>query len=169
MWQYAWPHGRGSYGLPKVSLGPAMPYPSTPCRRPPLKWPYSVFMGGRPQGRQHAAVFLPLRHPALYASGTIRFFFPSPFILTPAAGAPSEFPTASSGAKAYHRRAACQALTLLHHRSISTPWSGIERPFGWGRFKGGLEARNRGMGERRGVSKRVKDGRKQPALWAGHP
>jgi hypothetical protein len=31
-------HGRmtrSSHGLPKVSLGPAMPYPSMPCRRPP--------------------------------------------------------------------------------------------------------------------------------------
>jgi hypothetical protein len=39
-------HGRmarGSHGLPKVSLGPAMPYPSTPCGRTTPEtalWPF---------------------------------------------------------------------------------------------------------------------------------
>jgi hypothetical protein len=39
-------HGRmarGGHELPKVSLGPAMPYISTPCRRPPLKRSYGCF------------------------------------------------------------------------------------------------------------------------------
>jgi len=39
---------RGGHGLPKVSLEPAMLYPSTPCKRPPLKRPYSHFRDGRP-------------------------------------------------------------------------------------------------------------------------
>jgi hypothetical protein len=34
---------RGGHGLPKVSLGPAMPYPFAPCRRPSLKRPYNRF------------------------------------------------------------------------------------------------------------------------------
>jgi hypothetical protein len=42
---------RGGHGLPKVSSGPAMPYPSpsTPCR-PPLKWPYGGKRGDQPAG-----------------------------------------------------------------------------------------------------------------------
>jgi hypothetical protein len=43
-----------------LSLGPAMPYPYTPCRRPPLKRPHGRFRGARPQGEQPAAVLLPL-------------------------------------------------------------------------------------------------------------
>jgi hypothetical protein len=37
----------GIHGLTKVSLGPAMPYHSTPGRQPPLKRPYNCFKGGR--------------------------------------------------------------------------------------------------------------------------
>jgi hypothetical protein len=46
---YPFPYGtvaRGGHGLPKLLLGPAMPYPSTPCGQPSLKWPYSHFRGG---------------------------------------------------------------------------------------------------------------------------
>jgi hypothetical protein len=59
-------HGRmarGGHGLPKVSLGPAMPYQSTLYRWPPRKQPYSCFIGGRPQDRRPAAVFYSLGHP----------------------------------------------------------------------------------------------------------
>jgi hypothetical protein len=37
---------RGIHGLLKVSPVPAMPDPSTPGRRPPLKRPYARFGGG---------------------------------------------------------------------------------------------------------------------------
>ena len=47
---------RGGHGLPKF-LGPAMPYLSTPYREPPLKWPYSCFRGGCPQGGRPANIF----------------------------------------------------------------------------------------------------------------
>jgi hypothetical protein len=43
---------RGGHELPKVSLGPSMLYPFTPCRRPPVKH------GGRP-----ATIFYPLGYP----------------------------------------------------------------------------------------------------------
>jgi hypothetical protein len=48
------------HGLLKVSLGPTMPYPSTPCGRPPLKRPHGCFRGGHLQGKRPWAVFLPL-------------------------------------------------------------------------------------------------------------
>ena len=35
-----------------------MPYPSTPSGQPPLKGPQGCFRGGRPQGKQPAAVLL---------------------------------------------------------------------------------------------------------------
>jgi hypothetical protein len=38
----------GIHGIPKVSLGPIMPYYSTPCECPPLKRPYGRFKGGHP-------------------------------------------------------------------------------------------------------------------------
>jgi hypothetical protein len=37
----------GIYGLPNILLGPTMPYPSSLCRKPPLKQPYGYFSGGR--------------------------------------------------------------------------------------------------------------------------
>jgi hypothetical protein len=36
---------RGGHGFSKVSPGPAMPYRSTHCGWPPLKQPFSYFMG----------------------------------------------------------------------------------------------------------------------------
>jgi hypothetical protein len=59
---------KAGHGLLKVSLGSTMPYPSTPCGRPPLKRPYGRVRGGRPQGRRIAAIFYPLGHPTPYAS-----------------------------------------------------------------------------------------------------
>jgi hypothetical protein len=55
------PHAVGLciQGLPKVMLGPSRPYHSMPCRRLPLKRPYSHFRSCCPQSRQPAAVFLP--------------------------------------------------------------------------------------------------------------
>jgi hypothetical protein len=64
---------RGDHGIATVSLGPAMPYRSTPCRRLPLKWPYGNPRGSRPQGRRLAAVFHPLGHPTLNACDTRGF------------------------------------------------------------------------------------------------
>jgi hypothetical protein len=52
--------GLGGHGLLKVSLGNTMPYPSTPCGRPPLKRPHSRLEVGRLQGERPAAVSLPL-------------------------------------------------------------------------------------------------------------
>jgi hypothetical protein len=49
----------GVHGLLKVSLGPAIPYHSMPHGRPPLKWPYCRFRGGRPKEKQPLAVLLP--------------------------------------------------------------------------------------------------------------
>jgi hypothetical protein len=57
-------HGRmvrGGHGLPKVSPGPTMTYPSTPW--PPLKRPYSLFKGGQPAGRAASDHLLPLWTP----------------------------------------------------------------------------------------------------------
>jgi hypothetical protein len=42
---------RGGHGLLQVSLGPTMPYPSTPCRRPPLWIPHDVSLRGRREGK----------------------------------------------------------------------------------------------------------------------
>jgi hypothetical protein len=42
---------QGVSTLPKVLLEPAMPYDSTLCGRPPLKWLYSCFRGSHPQSR----------------------------------------------------------------------------------------------------------------------
>jgi hypothetical protein len=44
---------RGDHGLPKVSLGPAMPNPSTPCER---ATPETTLWGGPPEER---AAFYP--------------------------------------------------------------------------------------------------------------
>jgi hypothetical protein len=44
---------RDGHGLPRISLGPAKPYPSMPC--------------GLSQGSLLAAVFYPFRHPMPYA------------------------------------------------------------------------------------------------------
>jgi hypothetical protein len=60
---------RGGHGLPKILLGPAMPYLNMSVRQPPLKQRYSRFRGGRPQGGWPVAVFYPLGHPRPYASG----------------------------------------------------------------------------------------------------
>jgi hypothetical protein len=56
----------GIHGLPKVLLGLAMPYHSTPCWWPPLKQPHSCFKGAKtashlfqewpPQGGRPGAV-----------------------------------------------------------------------------------------------------------------
>jgi hypothetical protein len=56
-------HGRmvrSGHGLLRVSLGPTMPYPYTPCRRPPLKRLHDRFKSGHPQGERPAAILLPL-------------------------------------------------------------------------------------------------------------
>jgi hypothetical protein len=49
----------GIHGLPKVLLGPAMPYYSTPYKRPPPIQPYGHLRGVRPKGAQPAAILLP--------------------------------------------------------------------------------------------------------------
>jgi hypothetical protein len=50
----------GGHGLLKVSLGSAMPYPSTPYGQPPLKGPHRRFRAGRLQGERAPAILLPL-------------------------------------------------------------------------------------------------------------
>jgi hypothetical protein len=61
-------HGRmtrGGQGLPKVSTGPAMPYPFTPWEQ---ATPETAASGvAHPQGWRPAAVFYPLGHPTPYA------------------------------------------------------------------------------------------------------
>jgi hypothetical protein len=51
---------RGDHGLPQVLLGPAMPNPSTPCRRATSETAVGL---ARPQGGWPAAVFYPLGRP----------------------------------------------------------------------------------------------------------
>jgi hypothetical protein len=63
-----WQGAANDQGLPKVSLGPTMPYPSTPCRRPPLKRLHGHFGAGHLQGGRPAAVFYPLGYPTPYAT-----------------------------------------------------------------------------------------------------
>jgi hypothetical protein len=58
----------GIHGLTKLLLRPVIPYPSTPCGQPSLKWPYSRFRNGRPQGGQPGAVLLLLRPAIPYPS-----------------------------------------------------------------------------------------------------
>jgi hypothetical protein len=56
-------HGRmarGGHGLPKVSLEPAMPYPSAPVGGPPLKLPYGCFKGDLSIGQLACGSLLPL-------------------------------------------------------------------------------------------------------------
>jgi hypothetical protein len=74
-------HGRmarGGHGRPNVSLGLIMPYPSTPCRQPPLKRPYSpvtalpLFHGWPPAGRASCGrpSYCPLALPCLESPST---------------------------------------------------------------------------------------------------
>jgi hypothetical protein len=69
-----YPHGcmaTGGHGLPKVSLGPAMLYPSTHCG-----WATSETAGvAHPQGCRPAAVFHPFGH-----SMTCAFALPYPYL-----------------------------------------------------------------------------------------
>jgi hypothetical protein len=60
---------RGDHGLPKVSPGPAMPYPSTPCAvgRSTLKRPNSCYRRGPPTGRVACGRLLPHWIPTTYA------------------------------------------------------------------------------------------------------
>jgi hypothetical protein len=58
---------RGGHGLPKVSLGPDMPYLSMLCGWSPLKQSYGRFGGARLQDRLAVAIFHPLGHPIPYA------------------------------------------------------------------------------------------------------
>jgi hypothetical protein len=62
--QIQWPtHGSGGgHELRKVSLGPSIPFPSTPYERPPLNQTYDRYE--RPAG-----IFFPLRYPMPYAYG----------------------------------------------------------------------------------------------------
>jgi hypothetical protein len=50
---------RGIHGLPNVSLGLAMPYHSTPCRRLPLKQPYGRLKVDGPQDGWLGTIKLP--------------------------------------------------------------------------------------------------------------
>jgi hypothetical protein len=60
-----WRMARGGHRLPKVSLGPAMPYSSTPCG---LASPETVL---RLFERRSAAIFYPFGHPTPYAYGSV--------------------------------------------------------------------------------------------------
>jgi hypothetical protein len=63
--------GRDIHGLPKVSPGPAMPDPYTPCGRaiPPNRL-MAVWGVARPQGGRPAAIFFPLGYPFPYGPGS---------------------------------------------------------------------------------------------------
>jgi hypothetical protein len=67
-------HGRlarGCHGLPKVSLGPAMSYPSTPCRRATPETTLRPFQRevAHPKSWRSPAIFFHLGHPTPYAYG----------------------------------------------------------------------------------------------------
>ena len=66
---------RGGHGLPKVSPGPALPYPSTPCRRATPEralWPFLGCPTLRVGGLQQSSSLLDTpRHTSMI---TIRFF-----------------------------------------------------------------------------------------------
>jgi hypothetical protein len=49
----------GGHGLPKVSPGPAIPYPFMPCGGPPLKRPYGHFRGGPLNGQAACGRLVP--------------------------------------------------------------------------------------------------------------
>lgn len=55
----AWVNGKGGHRLPKVSPGLAMPYPTSPCGRPPMKWSYVRFRGSHPPGERLVAPWTP--------------------------------------------------------------------------------------------------------------
>jgi hypothetical protein len=57
---------RGGHGDPRVSLRPAMPYPTTPTPKTALK---AVSVVACPQAGRPVAVFYPLEHPTPCASG----------------------------------------------------------------------------------------------------
>jgi hypothetical protein len=52
------------HGLPKVLLGPSMPYNSIPFRWPPWKKPYNCFAGGSAGGLR--PFYYPFGYPMLY-------------------------------------------------------------------------------------------------------
>jgi hypothetical protein len=54
---------RGGHGHPKISPGPAMPYPSMPCGRTTSE---TALQRGLPVGRWPAAFFYPSGHPGPY-------------------------------------------------------------------------------------------------------
>jgi hypothetical protein len=58
--------GRGIHGLPKVSCGPAVPDPYTPCGRATPQTALRLFGVARPQGGWPPAVFFPLGYPFPY-------------------------------------------------------------------------------------------------------
>jgi hypothetical protein len=59
--------GRDIHGIPKVSPGPAMPNPYTPCgRATPPNCLMAVWEVAHPQGERPAAVFFPLGYPYPY-------------------------------------------------------------------------------------------------------
>jgi hypothetical protein len=74
--------GKGIHAVPKVSPGPAMPYPSTPCGPGPPPKPKNARWGGgrpppnrasrgllgvpRPQVKRPAAIFFPIGYPFPY-------------------------------------------------------------------------------------------------------
>jgi hypothetical protein len=64
----------GLHGLPKVLLGPTMPYPAAPCRQPPLYRPYGCFSSGRLKGRQPVL-------PALWKPHAVRRCLPGQHVV----------------------------------------------------------------------------------------
>jgi hypothetical protein len=67
-------HGMGIHGLPKVSLGPVMPYLFMTCGWLPLNQPYGHFRGNHPKEKRPVAVFYCFGHSMLYASVKFNMF-----------------------------------------------------------------------------------------------
>jgi hypothetical protein len=80
---------RGGHGLPKLLLGPAMPYPIMPCGRPPLKQSYCHLGGGHlpPPWTPHAIRLRsrPVREGV--STDSLKFYAgpPCPTLIRPAA------------------------------------------------------------------------------------
>jgi hypothetical protein len=73
---------RGAHGLSKVSPGPAMPYPFTPCGREPLKRPHGNLRSRPPVGWAASGRLLILLTPhgvRLWKKPSFAFPFPGEF------------------------------------------------------------------------------------------
>jgi hypothetical protein len=111
------PWARGGHGLPKISPEPAMPEPSTRCRRASPEM--SVLGVARLQDRLPGAVFYPLGHPTPYARAS---FLPFLSHFVPLHCVPGIWTLTSSAVCA-------NTQTESDDLSARKTWRGNEHPF----------------------------------------